>query len=278
MTKEKKNTSKKRAWLWVVTPILFLIIGAGAFVGLNYFLEEKFEILKKTAETNIEEKTIEEPVEESHERGVASDETEKLAAEIAIAPSPFAGNPQNVNGTNSSTTYDAVAHEIGGVKYVYYKTMVWGTVEANFEEFRAKVTETLSDARGWMRAGLKFVEVSEGQDLNIILSDPASLEGYNGYCSGELSCTSGYNEVIINDVRWREGTDATTGAGLMNLRDYQTMVINHEVGHWLGHYQHVEACSDDGGVAPIMLQQSTGLRNCGGFNPWPLDEELWILR
>ena len=148
---------------------------------------------------------------------------------------------------------------------------------ADFEDFRAKVSETLNDARGWVRAGLKFVEVTDGQDLNIILSDAVSLEGYNGYCSGSLSCTSGFNEVIINDERWRLGTAETVNGG-MSTRDYQNMVLNHEVGHWLGHYQHVEACDVAGGVAPIMLQQSTGLRNCGAFNPWPLDSELWTLR
>ena len=40
----------------------------------------------------------------------------------------------------------------------------------------------------------------------------------------------------------------------------------------------VEYCNADGEVAPIMLQQSTGLRNCGSFNPWPLEDELWTLR
>jgi len=127
-----------------------------------------------------------------------------------------------------------------------------------------------------VRGGLRFVEVTEGQDLNIVLSDAASLEGYNGYCSGSLSCTSGYNEVIINDERWREGTAETSGS--LSIRDYQNMVVNHEMGHWLGHYNHIEACDVDGGAAPIMLQQSTGLRNCGSFNPWPLDFELWTLR
>ncbi|MBR3320228.1 DUF3152 domain-containing protein, partial [Candidatus Saccharibacteria bacterium] len=173
--------------------------------------------------------------------------------------------------------YDAVGHvDADGVKVIYYKTLVWGTVEADFEDFRTKVAETLADARGWVRANLKFVEVSSGQDLNIIISDAANLEGYNGYCSGSLSCTSGYNEVIINDERWRLGTEETAGG--LSTRDYQNMVVNHEVGHWLGHYSHIEACDVDGGTAPIMLQQSTGLRNCGEFNPWPLDSELWTLR
>ena len=155
---------------------------------------------------------------------------------------------------------------------VKYKTEVWGNVVADFSDFRAKVAETLADARGWVRAGIKFVEVSSGEDVDVILSDPAHLEALNG-CSGELSCTTWNNQVIINDVRWREGTEATRTVG-MGQRDYQHMVVNHEMGHWLGHYSHVESCPN-GGVAPLMLQQSTGMRGCDTFNAWPLEWELW---
>ena len=277
----KMEKNRKRAWLWVVTPILFLIIGAGVFFGLRHFLKEKPNVRMEPGisdSSKVDENLDGNTTEEDGSETSGGDAEEKPSVKIELEPSPFNDSPKSANGTISSTTYNAVAHEIDGVKYVYYKTAVWGTVEADFNDFRVKVAETLNDARGWARAGLRFVEVSEGQDLNIILSDPASLDGYNGYCSNSLSCTSGYNEVIINDVRWRQGTDVTTGSGAMNIRDYQHMVVNHEVGHWLGHYQHIDTCAENGGVAPIMLQQSTGLRNCGTFNPWPLDDELWILR
>ena len=259
----------------------FLVAGAGTFLGLKIFqkhdepTEVAEEVVEETEEKkDEEEKPAEEPKEETPEE---AEEEPAPVAQAGLGPSPV-GTGANYNGTNSATTYDAVGHVMeDGYKYIYYKTLVWGTVAADFEDFRAKVAETLNDGRGWVRAGLKFVEVSSGQDLNIVLSDAANLDGYNGYCSGELSCTSGYNEVIINDERWRLATDFWNAGG-MGLRDYQNMVINHEVGHWLGHYSHIEACDADGGVAPIMLQQSTGLRNCGTFNPWPLDSELWTLR
>ncbi len=181
----------------------------------------------------------------------------------------------NANGTNTRSTGDAHGHDKDGVKYIYYKTLVWGEVEADFEDFKTKVQETLSDERGWARMGLRFKEVNKGQDLNIILSDAANLDATAG-CSGDLSCTTWNNEVIINDLRWREGTEASRAAG-MSTRDYQHMVINHEMGHWLGHYAHETHCVA-GGPAPIMLQQSTGLRGCDSFNAWPLDFELWTLR
>lgn len=264
----------KKALLTVAVIWAFLVAGAGTYFGLRYGLKMRDEEqvvaeLEGSAVATEEEMTAEE-MEATGEPVVEE--------AVAVGPSPFAGTGVGANGTNSASTYDAVGHVMGdGLKYIYYKTMVWGTVVADFEDFRAKVAETLGDARGWARMGLKFVEVSEGQDVNIVLSDAASLEGYNGYCSGSLSCTSGLNEVIINDERWREGT-AETMTGGMTIRDYQNMVVNHEMGHWLGHYAHLEACEADGGVAPVMLQQSTGLRNCRAFNPWPLDSELWTLR
>ena len=189
-------------------------------------------------------------------------------------------NSQSPYATNSSSTANATGHMVDGVKVIYYKTFAWGNIQASFSEFKARVQETLNDSRGWSRAGLRFIEVTSGQDVNVILSDPATL-GTIGGCSSELSCTTWSNQVIINDLRWREGTEASRAGGL-STRDYQHMVVNHEMGHWLGHYAHIEGCTADngfiGGPAPIMLQQSTGLRGCTSFNAWPLDSELWTLR
>ncbi len=208
------------------------------------------------------------------------------AGEFTIPfPADFERWPEPVvytatGGTNTASTGDARGHMVDGVKVIYYKTMVWGSVAASFADFRQKVADTLNDSRGWMRAGLKFVEVESGQDVNVILSDPASLGATPG-CGADLSCTTWANQVIINDVRWREGTEPSRAAG-MNTRDYQHMVVNHEMGHWLGHYAHIDGCTAEngfvGGPAPIMLQQSTGLRGCASFNAWPLEPELWTLR
>ncbi|MBR3052090.1 DUF3152 domain-containing protein [Candidatus Saccharibacteria bacterium] len=217
----------------------------------------------------------------------AEELTIQLTAEEIMIPFPdsFERWPEPVTatrngGTNTASTGDARGHTVNGTKVIYYKTMVWGSVMADFGDFKTKVAETLNDPRGWMRAGLKFVEVTDGQDVNVILSDPASLGATPG-CSADLSCTTWANQVIINDVRWREGTEASRAGG-MDTRDYQHMVTNHEMGHWLGHYAHIDGCTTEngfiGGPAPIMLQQSTGLRGCSSFNAWPLEAELWTLR
>lgn len=147
-----------------------------------------------------------------------------------------------------------------------------GVIVADAAEFEDVVKNTLTDSRGWIRAGVKFNKVSSGGRLHVVLASGAEIDKYAG-CSAELSCTV-YPYVLINDERWRKATDSYNDVGL-SLQSYQEMVINHEVGHFLGH-DHASTCGA-GGVAPVMLQQSTGLRGCTG-NSWPLDSELWVSR
>ena len=200
-------------------------------------------------------------------------ETIKLWPE-KVAAAPAQTDDCNYAGFNEGNTGSTKARIINCVKTIYYQVEVWGSVQADLNDFKAKVAETYKDPRGWSQI-VSFKEVSDGADLHLILSDAASLDATPG-CSGDLSCTTWSNQVIINDERWREGTEASRNAG-MSTRDYQHMVINHETGHWLGHYAHEESCPS-GGPAPIMLQQSTGLRGCSSFNAWPLSWELWTLR
>ena len=100
-----------------------------------------------------------------------------------------------------------------------------------------------------------------------MLSEGAELaRRYTPTCDAFYSCRVGKN-VIINDSRWQNATPVWTNS----LRDYQHLVINHEVGHLLGHDHYF--CKNTGDPAPVMQQQSIDLRNCT-FNSWPLEFEI----
>ncbi|SCG66228.1 DUF3152 domain-containing protein [Micromonospora humi] len=72
-------------------------------------------------------------------------------------------------------------------------------------------------------------------------------------------------KVVINLDRWRTSAPHLVAAR-MPLDTYRLYVVNHEVGHQLGH--HHEACPNAGRPAPVMQQQTLFLDGCRP-NPWP---------
>lgn len=151
---------------------------------------------------------------------------------------------------------------------VNYDVSARGNVSASLAEFKAQANQTLNDARGWARMNVRFTEVPSGGQFSLVLASAAEVGAIPG-CSSEYSCRVG-QAVLINEDRWLGATPSWNNAG-GSLRDYRHMVINHEVGHWLGHGH--SQCSGPGQSAAVMQQQSIDLQGCK-FNPWPLASEL----
>jgi len=131
--------------------------------------------------------------------------------------------------------------------------------------FAAQVHRVLNDPRGWGRGGaLRFARVSRGPvRFRVALSSPAMTERM---ClplrtDGLLSCHS-HGRSVINARRWGQGA-RPYGADLAAYREY---LINHEVGHALGHGHRY--CPGRGMRAPVMVQQTKSLYGCRP-NPWP---------
>jgi hypothetical protein len=140
--------------------------------------------------------------------------------------------------------------------------------------FAQAVQKTLNDKRSWAHGGGRtFERVSSGKpDFVITLASPGTTAFWcakSGLDTTQdnVSCDSAATDrVMINAYRWAQGSE-TYGD---KMYAYRQMLINHEVGHRLG-YGHV-SCSVDGGLAPVMQQQTKFLDHDGIScrpNPWP---------
>ena len=77
---------------------------------------------------------------------------------------------------------------------------------------------------------------------------------------GRLSCSEG-QYAILTSYRWFNGQSEFD-----SLTQYRQYVVNHEVGHVLGH-GHL-TCPRAGALAPVMQQQTKGVAPCRP-NAWP---------
>ncbi|WP_405186729.1 DUF3152 domain-containing protein [Streptomyces anulatus] len=140
--------------------------------------------------------------------------------------------------------------------------------------FAEAVQKTLNDDRSWAHNGaMTFERISSGTpDFVITLASPGTT---GDWCAksgldttiDNVSCDSAATDrVMINAYRWAQGA-ATFGP--KELLPYRQMLINHEVGHRLGH-NHV-SCRTPGALAPVMQQQTKTLELEGikcRANPW----------
>lgn len=128
----------------------------------------------------------------------------------------------------------------------------------------AMVMATLNDSRSWGHGGrMTFARTSGKADIRVVLATPQTSAKM---CAplvtlGKVSCAEG-NAAILTYFRWVTGTP-DYGADRAGYRRY---LVNHEVGHVLGH--HHEFCPGKGKRAPVMMQQTKGLLGCLK-NSWP---------
>jgi hypothetical protein len=144
-----------------------------------------------------------------------------------------------------------------------YRVQLEGGIGEDGPAFAAAVQRTLTDPRSW-GSRLSFQRVDSGwAAFTVVLASPTLAEQL---CKPleidyRLSCFSG-GKSVVNDARWR-GSAPSYGSDLASYRLY---VVNHEVGHALGHDH--QQCGGPGQLAPVMMQQTKGIGACRP-NPWP---------
>ncbi|MBB2945292.1 hypothetical protein FB565_005025 [Actinoplanes lutulentus] len=143
------------------------------------------------------------------------------------------------------------------------------------EVFAAQVQAILGDKRSWIGNGnvrLQMVTGADKADFTVYLAtrDTAGqmcAQGGTNIRVGGVPYTScrTTGKAIINLDRWRLSAKPYLDAKI-NLATYRQYVINHEVGHELGHGH--QGCPKAGGPAPVMVQQTLTLRGCVPY-AWP---------
>ncbi|MFJ8822706.1 DUF3152 domain-containing protein [Streptomyces sp. NPDC102467] len=197
-----------------------------------------------------------------------------------VAPSPSDKSPSDKSpsdtstsrsgpGSGSFTTATASGKAVGTGTVRRYKVEVEAGTGVSANSAAAEIHGILGDRRGWTANGRDgFRLVSSGSyDFEVKIATPDTVDRICGaaglHTRGEVNCDVG-DQVIVNLKRWNTGSPQFSGP----LHEYRALIINHEVGHRIGHGH--ETCPGPGLPAPAMMQQIDGLRGCRA-NAWPYD-------
>ena len=187
-----------------------------------------------------------------------------------------AGAPKVVERGRGTMTVVAVPATALGTPPATGRTVRWtleteGGLGVDATALATTVATVLADPRGWQtKDGVRFVNVSpteaaqgSGVDLRITLASPDTTDRLCAplQTRGQVSCHNG-GRVVLNARRWLLGAEAYG----TDVAAYRTYLVNHEVGHGLGHGH--AYCGGKGKVAPVMMQQTYGLKGCTAW-PWP---------
>ncbi|OKI97579.1 hypothetical protein AMK10_01745 [Streptomyces sp. CB02058] len=178
-------------------------------------------------------------------------------------------DPDSVPSSGPGTF--TVAHEgaTSGGSGSRYRVEVEDGIGVDPDSAAEDIAEILADPRGWGKGGSRaFRQVDDGSaGLVIRIGTPRTTDRLCGQyglnTGGEVNCRGGKN-VMVNLARWQLGSPTFDGSA----SEYRALIINHEVGHWLGHGH--ETCPGAGKPAPAMMQQIKGLKGCVS-NAWPYD-------
>nr|WP_307857371.1 DUF3152 domain-containing protein [Mycobacterium sp. SM1] len=189
------------------------------------------------------------------------------------------GGPFTVAGDKSWHVVPGTEPQVGrGTAKVFRYTVevengIDPTMFGGDDAFARMIDQTLANPKGWTHnPQFAFTRVDSGNpDFRVSLTTPMTVREGCGYeFPLETSCynpsfgPAGQARVFINEARWVRGAVPFEG----DVGSYRQYVINHEVGHAIGYLRH-ESCDKQGGLAPVMMQQtfSTSDDDAAKFDP-----------
>ncbi|MEU0945309.1 DUF3152 domain-containing protein [Streptomyces canus] len=191
------------------------------------------------------------------------------------APSRLSTTPLPENGPGIFVTAPGGSGRVGKGTPLRYRVEVEKGITISPEDVAAQVERTLADPRGWTADGHSAFQRVDGgpTDFVVRLATPATVDricAEGGLDTGGKVNCSVNQQVMVNLRRWVLATEFYR----KDVVGYRSLIINHEVGHFLGH-GHV-TCPGEGQPAPAMMQQIKGLHGCVP-NVWPYDSDGRLL-
>jgi hypothetical protein len=173
-------------------------------------------------------------------------------------------------GPGTFRTASGGSGKVGEGTPLRYRVEVEKGLSLSPAEVAEEVEEILADPRGWTTDGESaFQRVPGGAtDFVVKVATPGTVDDVCGRFGlntrGEFNCNVG-DDVMVNLERWELATPVYAD----DVEAYRALIINHEVGHFLGQ-GHV-TCPGKGKPAPAMMQQIKGMKGCVP-NVWPYDD------
>jgi len=179
-------------------------------------------------------------------------------AEAKAAELP-AGGPFTERGTGTFAVLPGTTERIGTGQMFTYTIEIEDGVQlpGGPDGFAHTVEATLNNPKSWIGSGkYAFQRIDSGQPaIRITLVSQQTARAICGFkIQFDASCWRS-GRTVINIARWERGAVAFQG----NVVAYQQYLVNHEVGHGLG-FSH-KPCTENGALAPIMMQQTWGVSN-----------------
>jgi hypothetical protein len=171
------------------------------------------------------------------------------------------------SGPGTFTAAAGHSGKVGSGRLLRYRVDVEDGIALSPPQVAHQVEAILGDPRGWTaNGGASFERISKGTpDFVVRVATPGTVDDicgqYGLHTHGEVNCDVGKN-VMVNLKRWLLATPVYAA----DVPRYRALIINHEVGHFLGHGH--ETCPGAGQPAPVMMQQIDGMHGCEP-NVWP---------
>jgi hypothetical protein len=192
----------------------------------------------------------------------------RLGAALATACLLFAAGASTATGA-SYRTVPGSSERAGSGETYRFRVLIDRSVKIDRRAVSAEIEATLFDRRSWIRSGrVAFRRVDRRGDTRVVLARPKEVDRlcHPLQTRRTYSCSIG-RDVVLNLRRWRTAMPHWSSS----LNNYRRMLVNHEVGHRIGHGH--RNCPRRGRKAPVMQQQSIGLQGCRA-NWWPKQREL----